>query len=168
MAAANPTPELDPRFSEPGVSPTPWEVSRQAIDDAELFWIATVGANGRPHVAPLPAVWDDEALYFCTGPDEQKGVNLARNRHCTLTTGNNAWKSGLDIVVEGTAERVTDDGRLRQLADRWASKYHGDWQYDVGDGVFHHGAGTAFVFEVRPTKVIAFAKGEFAQTRYRF
>lgn len=168
MAAATPTPELDPRFSDPEASSTPWEVSRQAIDDAELFWIATVRANGRPHVAPLPAVWDDEALYFCTGPDEQKGVNLARNQHCTLTTGNNAWKSGLDIVVEGTAERVTDDGRLRHLADRWASKYHGDWQYDVGDGVFHHGAGTAFVFEVRPTKVIAFAKGEFAQTRYRF
>jgi general stress protein 26 len=168
MAAANPTPELDARFSDPGVNPTPWEVSRQAIDDAELFWIATVRANGRPHVAPLPAVWDDEALYFCTGPDEQKGVNLARNQHCTLTTGNNAWKSGLDVVVEGIAERVTDDARLRQLADRWASKYHGDWQYDVGDGVFHHGAGTAFVFEVRPTKVIAFSKGEFAQTRYRF
>jgi hypothetical protein len=28
--------------------------------------------------------------------------------------------------------------------------------------------GSAVVFEVAPTKVLAFAKGRFAQTRYRF
>jgi nitroimidazol reductase NimA-like FMN-containing flavoprotein (pyridoxamine 5'-phosphate oxidase superfamily) len=168
MASADPTPEVDARFSDPGAVPTPWEVTRRAIDDAELFWIATVRADARPHVTPLPAVWEDGAVYFCTGAGEQKGVNLARNPHCTLTTGNNAWKTGLDVVVEGTAERVTDDDRLRQLAAAWESKYGGDWHFEVADGAFHHGAGEAFVFEVAPTKVLAFAKGEFAQTRYRF
>ena len=29
-------------------------------------------------------------------------------------------------------------------------------------------ASTALVFEVRPAKVLAFAKGRFGQTRYRF
>ncbi len=168
MAGTDPVAELDARFSEPGAVVTPWEDARRVIDEAELFWISTVRPDGRPHVTPLPAVWLDGVLHFCTGADEQKGVNLDRNSHCALTTGNNAWKAGLDVVIEGEARRVTDEARLRRLADAWESKYHGDWHYDVADGAFQGEAGEALVFEVVPTKVLAFAKGDFAQTRYRF
>jgi len=165
---ANPTPELDARFSDPDVTATPWEDVQRVIDEAELFWISTVRADGRPNVTPLPAVWLDDALHFCTGAEEQKGVNLARNPRCALTTGNNQWKVGLDVVVEGDAVRVTDDVLLRRLADLWLSKYQGDWKFEVRDGTFHHGSGEALVFAVAPRKVLAFAKGNFAQTRYRF
>jgi hypothetical protein len=98
----------------------------------------------------------------------QKGVNLSRNGSCALTTGNNAWKSGLDVVVEGRARRVIDDAFLQLLADAWASKYHGDWRFEVANGAFLHEGGEALVYEVRPAKVLAFAKGDFAQTRFRF
>jgi PPOX class probable F420-dependent enzyme len=168
MAATDPVPELDARFGDPGATPTPWADARRLIETAELFWISTVRPDGRPHVTPLPAVWQDDALCFCTGAEEQKGVNLARNPRCALTTGTNAWKVGLDVVVEGEARQVTDDARLRRLADMWREKYDGDWDYDVADGAFHHEAGEALVFEVAPDKVLAFAKGDFAQTRYRF
>jgi general stress protein 26 len=168
MARTQPLAELDPRFSAPDASPTPWPDVRRAIERAELFWISTVRRDGRPHVTPLPAVWCDEALYFCTGAEEQKGVNLEANPNCVLTTGTNAWNAGLDVVVEGTAVRIVDEARLRVLADEWASKYDGDWRFDVVDGAFHHEGGEAIVFELVPTKVLAFAKGEFAQTRYRF
>ena len=77
-----------------------------------------------------------------------------------LTTGTNRWKEGLDLVVEGSAVQVTDDFRLRTLADLWRSKYHGDWDFTVATVAFHHeDGGTADVFEVAPTKVLAFAKG---------
>jgi pyridoxine/pyridoxamine 5'-phosphate oxidase len=168
MTMADPVPELDTRFSDPDAVATPWPDAQRAIETAELFWIATVRPNGQPNVTPLPAVWDDGALHFCTGPEEQKGVNLARNPRCTLTTGVNRWKEGLDVVVEGDARRITDHERLGELAARWAAKYHGDWQFDVKDGAFHHGGGAAYVFAVEPNKVLAFAKGQFAQTRYRF
>jgi hypothetical protein len=168
MTTAEPIAELDARFSDPNSSATPWERVERAIADAELFWISTVRSDGRPHVTPLPAVWVDWSLHFCTGAEEQKGVNLARNPHCVLTAGNNAWKSGLDVVVEGAALRVTDEGRLVQLADAWRSKYHGDWDFEVRNGMFHHDGGDAFVFAVAPTKVLSFAKGDFAQTRFRF
>jgi pyridoxine/pyridoxamine 5'-phosphate oxidase len=168
VTPADPITELDARFSDPAAVATPWEEVRRTIDDAELFWISTVRADGRPHVSPLPAVWEDGALHFCTGAAEQKGVNLARNAHCSLTTGNNTWKAGLDVVVEGDARRVTDEDRLRRLAERWESKYHGDWHFDVANGAFQGDGGEALVFEVVPTKVLAFAKGDFAQTRYRF
>ena len=167
MPGREPVAELDSRFSAPDAAPTQWADVRRVLDHAELFWISTVRADGRPHVTPLPAIWRDDALYFCTGAGEQKGVNLARNPKCTLTTGTNAWKSGLDVVVEGTATRVVDDERLRTLAGEWASKYHGDWQFDVANGAFHHEGGEAIVYEVAPHKILAFAKGEFAQTRFR-
>jgi nitroimidazol reductase NimA-like FMN-containing flavoprotein (pyridoxamine 5'-phosphate oxidase superfamily) len=168
MSPPVPTPELHARFSTPGAAATPWEDVVAALESAELFWISTVRADGRPHVTPLPAVWHDGALHFCTGPDEQKAVNLRANEACALTTGTNRWKAGLDVVVEGRAERVTDDALLRDLAAMWAAKYDGDWSYEVRDGAFVHPPGAAHVFEVRPTKVLSFAKGDFAQTRFRF
>ena len=168
MNVSEPTGELDARFSEPGAIPTPWSEAAAELAAAELFWISTVRTDGRPHVAPLPSVWRDGDLYFCTGPDEQKGVNLAANEECVLTTGTNRWKVGLDIVVEGPAQRVTDETLLTELAAAWYDKYEGDWDYEVRDGAFHHEAGEAHVFAVRPRKILAFAKGNFAQTRFRF
>lgn len=168
MPATEPVAELDPRFSDPGASPSSWDEVREAIGEAELFWISTVRPDGRPHVTPLPTVWRDGAVYFCTGAGEQKGVNLVRNGNCALTTGTNAWKSGLDIVIEGSARRVSDETLLHELADAWETKYEGDWHFEVVDGMFRHGSGEALVFEVVPTKVLAFNKGAFAQTRFRF
>ena len=164
-----PVPEQDIRFGHPESPPTPWADALRVLETAELFWISTVRSDGRPHVTPLPAVWHEARLHFCTGPAEQKAVNLSRNPHVALTTGCNRWKEGLDLVVEGTAVQVTDDSRLRTLADLWRSKYQGDWDFAVEGGMFRHDdGGSAAVFEVAPSKVLAFAKGRFAQTRFRF
>ena len=168
MTLHEPLPEIDARFGSPGAQPTPWDDVRRLLDEAELFWISTVRTDCRPHVTPLTTLWSDGALHFCTGPGEQKGINLAADPRCALTTGGNRWKAGLDVVVEGTARRITDDARLRVLADAWAHKYDGDWAFDVADGAFVGEGGTAHVFAVAPDKVLAFAKGEFAQTRFRF
>jgi len=159
---------LDERFSAPDAAATSWADVRALLEKAELFWISTVRADGHPHVTPLPAVWRDSAIYFCTGAGEQKGVNLQSNPSCALTTGNNEWKSGLDVVVEGVATRVVDQGDLEELARAWESKYRGDWHFEVHDSAFHHDGGDALVFEVVPVKILAFAKGDFAQTRFTF
>jgi nitroimidazol reductase NimA-like FMN-containing flavoprotein (pyridoxamine 5'-phosphate oxidase superfamily) len=171
MPQAMPTPELDARFSSAQASPTDWAEARELLQDAEVFWISTVRPDGRPHVTPLIAVWLDDALYFCTGPSERKARNLEHNRHCVLTTGTNAIDEGLDVVVEGDAVRVTDDARLRRIADEYVAKYGEDWRFDVRDGAFAHssGEGVALVFEVAPRKAFGFRKGdEFSQTRWRF
>ena len=115
---------------------TSWDDVRSLIEHAELFWISTVRTDSRPHVTPLPAVWHDNAIHFCTGPGEQKAVNLSGNANCTLTTGTNAWAEGLDVVVEGTAVRITDRDTLQSVADAVESKYGSVWHFEVGDGVF--------------------------------
>src|SRR6187431_1848903 len=111
-----PVTELDTRFSDQNAIATDWEVTRRALEDAELFRITMVRTDGRPHVTPLVAVWLDDALHFSTGPDEQKARNLASNPRVALTTGANDWQSGLDVVVEGEAVRVTDAQQLVRLA----------------------------------------------------
>jgi general stress protein 26 len=167
--ASNPVTELDPRFGDPGATATPWESAREVLETAQLSWITTVRADGRPHVTPLVAVWFDDALHFCTGPDEQKALNLTANAHVALTTGCNRWDEGLDVVVEGVAVRVTDEARLQDLAAAWAEKWDGSWQFEVRDGAFlHDEGGVAIVFAVAPAKVLAFGKGPFSHTRYRF
>jgi general stress protein 26 len=164
------TPEttLDTRFSDPGAAPTSWADTRRALESAELFWISTVRSTGEPHVTPLVAVWLDGALHFSTGAEEQKAVNLRANPHVVLSTGCNSWDGGLDVVVEGTALRSSDDTLLTRLASAWASKWDGRWKFTVGDGVFHSDGSEALVFSVAPTKVLAFAKGTFAHTRHQF
>jgi general stress protein 26 len=166
--ATKPVTELDARFSDPAAPATEWPQARQVLETAELFWITTVRADGRPHVSPLVAVWFDDALHFSTGAGEQKALNVATNPRVILTTGCNHWDDGLDVVVEGDAVRVSDDAVLHRLAEAWTMKWDGRWQYEVRNGVFHHDGGEALVFAVAPTKVLAFGKGRFSQTRHRF
>jgi hypothetical protein len=137
-----------------------------------------VRRDGRPHVTPLPAMWLDGALHFCTGPREQKAKNIENDPRCVLTTGSDRFLSGLDVVVEGSAARVTDERLLERLAAMWQAKL--DWAFEAVDGGFRERGSevggaefdardTAYVFAVVPTKVLAFGKGEpFSQTRYRF
>jgi general stress protein 26 len=164
-----PVTKLDPRYSQPDAVAAGWEETRRVLESAELFWISTVRADGRPHVTPVVAVWAEGALHFSTGSEEQKFANLRANPHVVLTTGCNRWDQGLDVVVEGDAVRVTDEGTLRRLAKAWTTKWEGRWQFTVRDGCFQHGPGAAIVFSVTPSKVFAHAKGDpFGATTHRF
>ena len=166
--STDPTAQFDPRFSDPKAGPTPWPETASALEDAELYWLTTVRADGRPHVTPLIAVTDDGVVHFCTGLREQKARNLEHSPQVALTTGTNTWAQGLDVVVEGTAERVVDRDTLQRLADAYEAKYGSVWHFDVGDGVFGSGEDAAAVFRVEPSKVLAFAKEPHGQTSYRF
>lgn len=167
-ATTEPETKLDRRFSDPDATSTDWEEGRRRVEEAELFWISTVRPDGRPHVTPLIAVWLDGAAYFCTGPGEQKAKNLAQNPSCVLTTGCNQLKEGLDVVVEGRAERIGDEALLKRIAEAYESKYGNEWHFDVGGGAFQHEEGEALVFEVAPATAFGFAKGRYGQTRWRF
>jgi hypothetical protein len=68
---ADPTAEIDRRFSDPDAGATPWSEAASALEGAELYWLTTLRVDGRPHVTPLIGVWHDEAVHFCTGPREQ-------------------------------------------------------------------------------------------------
>jgi general stress protein 26 len=167
MAQHEPIAELNEAFSEPAGTARPWAEVEQVLTQSEMFWLSTVRKDGRPHVTPLPAVWLDGALHICTGAHEQKSKNLEADPRCILTTGTNQLHSGLDVVVEGAAVRVTDPAQLHRLAALWKSKL--DWDFEVNDGAFGDADGrVGLVFGVQPAKVLAFGKDPYSQTRYRF
>ena len=160
-------------YSHPDVMPTPWEVGREQVGAAETFWLSTVRPDGRPHVTPLIAVWHGDAIWFTTGPEERKAKNLAKNVSCILTTGRSELvEGGLDVVLEGAAEQVTDDAELQPIAEAFAAKYGTEtWDFVVHDGAFSHrdAGGRALVFRVRPVRGLAFRKGNrSSQTTWRF
>ena len=166
-----PVTALDQRYSGADAQAVSWEDTQRLLEQAELSWISTVRADGRPHVTPLVAVWTDGALYFSTGAEEQKFVNLRANPYVVLTTGTNDWQSGVDVVVEGKAVHVTDETVLTRVADAYRAKWNGAWQYQVRDGRFYHGGldWPSEVFEVTPTRAFAHSKGDsFGATTHRF
>ncbi|MBN1529151.1 MAG: pyridoxamine 5'-phosphate oxidase family protein [Thermoleophilaceae bacterium] len=163
------TGQIDTRFSAPEAGPAPWDEVEAVLERAELYWISTVRADGRPHVTPLIAVLHDGALHFSTGLREQKAHNLEANPNVALTTGRNDSAGGVDVVVEGTAARIAGRDRLQAIADAVEAKYGSVWHFDVeGDDGFESVGGLAAVFRIDASKVLAFAKDPYAQTTFRF
>jgi nitroimidazol reductase NimA-like FMN-containing flavoprotein (pyridoxamine 5'-phosphate oxidase superfamily) len=170
------TGEIDPRYGDASAAAPAWADIERLLTDAQLYWIITVRADGRPHAVPLVGVWWDGAFVFCTGEHEQKQRNLDADPRVAVTTGStgaNGWDSGTDVVVEGTAVRVTDAQTLQALAEAWFAKYGEDWRYVVRDQEFVElshsgdGVGGAWVYRVAPAKVLVFG-GEHGQARFRF
>lgn len=169
------TGKIDPRYGDASATAPPWNDIEQLLTDAQLYWIITVRADGRPHAVPLVGVWHDGAFAFCTGAEEQKQRNLDANPRVAVTTGStgaNGWDSGRDVVVEGTAVRVTDAVDLQALADAWYAKYGDDWKFEVRGQEFVEisssgdpTGGVARVYRVAADKALAFG-GSHGQTRY--
>ena len=119
---------------------------------------------------PVLAVVVDGALHFSTGAGTRKARNLAQSPHCVVTLG----APGLDLLVEGTATKITDERRLVRVAAEYGAKY--GWPVTVRDGASHdaEGAPTAGpppyeVYEVAPTTAYGFGTdGTYAPTRWRF
>jgi nitroimidazol reductase NimA-like FMN-containing flavoprotein (pyridoxamine 5'-phosphate oxidase superfamily) len=168
-SARTPVTELDPRYGEPGAPATPWADAEERLGRAEVFWLTTLRADGRPHVTPLLAVLHDGRLHFCTGAGEQKARNLTVHPEVALTTGTDALHDGMDLVVEGRAVRVADDARLHRLAQAWVDKYGEDWRFGVQEGTFvgRHD-NLALVYEITAHTAYGFGKSPYSQTRWRF
>ncbi|MFG2342193.1 pyridoxamine 5'-phosphate oxidase family protein [Streptomyces yangpuensis] len=180
-SAQQPTAELDARYSSalnprPGaseVTATDWAEARRLLGAAEIFWLSTVRPDGRLHVTPVIAAWHDGAVYFSTGPAEQKAKNLAHDGHCALTTGGNSLTEGLDLVIEGRAQRVSDPARLEEVITAYATKYGP--HITSPEGTFHGiddalRRGTAVAFAVTPTTAYGFGRddGVYSHTRWTF
>jgi nitroimidazol reductase NimA-like FMN-containing flavoprotein (pyridoxamine 5'-phosphate oxidase superfamily) len=166
-----PTTTIDPRYGVPDAVATDWETTRQALETAQVFWLSTVRADGRPHVTPVVAVWLDEALHILTGEARQKALNLRTSPHVALTTGCNDWEHGLDVVVEGDAVRVTDQEQLERLARAWATRWDGRYQFVARDGGFFlpDGQDILLVYAITPARVFAFTRGPSGgHTRHQF
>lgn len=94
--------------------------------DRHTCWLATINADGSPHVTGVGALWVDGAWWFETGEHSRKGRNLARDPRCTLSLATREF----DVVFEGEALRVDDPATVADMAARWNA---GGWPARVDD-----------------------------------
>jgi general stress protein 26 len=118
------------------LDPVPWSRALEALESPEAqsgvpSFLATTRPDGRPHLAAVGALWDSGRMYFVSGPGTRKSRNIEHNPSCAISVS----LKGLDLVFEGTAERVTDDETLQRLAKRYAAE---GWPATVENGAFTH------------------------------
>ena len=82
------------------------------------YWLATINADGSPHVTGIGALWLEGRFWFETGARTRKGRNLERDPRCTLSVATDEF----DLVVEGDARPVRDRSVVATLASRWAAE----------------------------------------------
>ena len=100
-----------------GNAPIPWS---RALDQLNVWesgpgqstFLSTTDPDGQPHVAGIGAFWLDDRFYFTSGAKTRKSRDLAANPRCAIAL----TLPDMDLVVEGTAERVTDDDTLQRVA----------------------------------------------------
>ena len=171
MAKKEPVDERN--FDGSGTPPIPWDRARERFEEdagiSPTHWLATVRPDGRPHVMPVWTVWVDDAFYFVAGATTRKRKNLAQHAHCVIAVAS----SGLDLIVEGEATKVSDDTRLQRIANAYAVQ---GWHPVVQSGVFYADDAVSGadpppydVYEVVPVTVFGLGTDEpYGATRWRF
>src|SRR6267378_452720 len=154
-----------------GAKPLPWSRALKQLEasTAATYWLATTKPDGRPHVAAVGALWVDGKIYFVTGARTRKGRNLAENPDCVFSVS----LTGIDLVVEGRAVRITDRPTLLRLAQRYADQ---GWPASVsGDALIaEYSAPSAGpppwnLYVVRPTTAFGVASADpSGATRWQF
>ena len=86
--------------------------------------LATVRADGRPHIAPIWFVLDGDTIVFNTGASTVKGKNIQRDPRVTLCIDDERPPFAF-VIIEGTAEIDADLGRSLTWATRIAGRYMG-------------------------------------------
>lgn len=87
--------------------------------------LATVRADGRPHVAPVwYAVDDDGSILFTTGQETVKGRNLARAGYAAMCVDDERPPFSF-VMLEGPVELSDDLDQVRHWATAVGGRYMG-------------------------------------------
>jgi PPOX class probable F420-dependent enzyme len=114
--------------------------------------LAYTGTDGRPLVAPIWFIVEDDVLVFNTGKSTAKGRALARDPRATLCVDLEEPPYGF-VQVQGDTELSEDPGELLRTATAIAARYMGqDRAEEFGK---RNGVPGELVVRLRPTKVLA-------------
>ncbi|MFD8673496.1 PPOX class F420-dependent oxidoreductase [Streptomyces seoulensis] len=87
--------------------------------------LATVRADGSPHIAPIWFLLDGDELVFNTGEETVKGRNLARDPRVALCVDDDRPPFSF-VVLNGQARLSEDLDEIRRWATGIAARYMGE------------------------------------------
>jgi general stress protein 26 len=99
----------------------PWAEAERKLIASTNYWVATVSADGTPHLMPLWGIWHDGLLWFSSGGRSRKVRNLAAAPRCTVSIED----SQSPVVVTGVATITTDIADIRTFIEVANAKYAG-------------------------------------------
>jgi hypothetical protein len=122
-------------------------------EPARTAKLATVRADGRPHVAPIWFVLDGDTVVFTTGATTVKGRSILADPRVALCVDDDRPPFSF-VLIEGRAEVVVDDpDALLLWATRLGARYMGADQAEA------YGRRNAvpgeLLVRVPPTRVVA-------------
>jgi hypothetical protein len=162
------------------LDPIPWSRPRSQLmagskpqgtgnNHGPTYWLATVAPDGSPHATAVGAIWDEDRVYFTSGPGSRKSRNLAADPRCVITVS----LEDIDVVLHGSARRVTEPAALERVAALYRDQ---GWPAEVAGDAFTApysapSAGPApwYLYEVEPETAFGVATTEpGGAMRWRF
>jgi nitroimidazol reductase NimA-like FMN-containing flavoprotein (pyridoxamine 5'-phosphate oxidase superfamily) len=121
------------------------------IERERVCRVATSGPGGMPHVVPVCHVVADGKIYFASGQDGRKVLNLRANPRVALTVDlySDAWGHLKGVMVQGTSVLIDKGPRFRKIRAvlyRKYPQYPDEAALDESDSV---------IVEVTPTHVFS-------------
>ncbi|WP_436495906.1 TIGR03618 family F420-dependent PPOX class oxidoreductase [Actinokineospora sp. HUAS TT18] len=138
----------------------PWSWAEPKLRASHDYWVATVRPDGRPHLMPVWGWWDGSDFWFSSGLHSRKARNVAAGSAVSVSI-----QDPLDpVIVEGTAEIVTDPADLRAFLDGLNAKYDTDYAEDFVDPARNA------TIRVRPVRAFGLVAEDFtgSPTRWTF
>lgn len=134
------------------------------LEQAPVYWMATVRPDGRPHVVPRWGVWLEGGLYYDGAPETRHVRNLLHDPHCVLHL-----ESGTEaVILEGRAAPAAAPGR--ELGGRLAAELgrkYGEAGYTPEPDAWE-GADAGGLCRFSPETGLAWTRFPADATRYRF
>jgi PPOX class probable F420-dependent enzyme len=114
--------------------------------------LATVRADGRPHIAPIWFDLDGDALVFTTWHTTVKAANIRRDPRVSLCVDEDAPPFSF-VILEGAATLSEEPAALLHWATRIAGRYMGSAQAEAYGR--RNGVPGELLVRVTPTRVVA-------------
>jgi PPOX class probable F420-dependent enzyme len=118
------------------------EEARRRLAAARIAYLATVRADGRPHVVPIVFAVDGDEIYGIADPKPKRGLDLLRHRNIAVNPAvsllvdeyEESWERIWWVRVDGTA-RVVEAGpererTIRMLRDKYPQ--YAEWAAPFG------------------------------------
>jgi Pyridoxamine 5'-phosphate oxidase len=143
-----------------GAGLLPWSWAEERLLRSHDYWLATTRPDGRPHLMPVWGLWYDWSLWFSSSVGSSKARNLRAASYCSASTDD----AQDPVVLEGTADEVTDREALEALLALENEKYGTDYTMELFDPALNS------CFRLQPRLAFGIATDDFtgSPTRWRF
>ncbi len=96
------------------------------LDAEAVVWLATVGADGQPHLVPTWFSWDGDVLWLYSKPGAVKVRNIRRERRVRLALGDALDDFDVQLIdavadLPGAAPNAVAERHRRKYARRLRS-----------------------------------------------